>query len=312
MSENSKGQNAQNIIVLRSVFGKVGQHYYMNPAKDKYGNYPECVKKVDSNGDMILSDSERNDPNKDYFIPENKMFDIVDGQTFDLDKVWDKNVWDAIKNCQYIAPNRFAKDANGNYLIDGTPNKNAKTQRYGIAELYVDMPGVETANRVSRKKKIHQAAEFIYTDDRGAEGRLLKARLLGKHMQNMPDSDIEDYLLTVAEKHPEKIIELYTGGDTNLRILFVDARDKKVIIVKDKLYMYGSAYVLGATDDSVINWMKNPKNKKVLELIQKDTYPDMYETEQIGLGALDDTPSVEDTDKDPIIEKALKSRSKNK
>jgi hypothetical protein len=30
------------------------------------------------------------------------------------------------------------------------------------------------------------------------------------------------------------------------------------------------------------------------------------------LGALDDTPSVEDTDKDPIIEKALKSRSKNK
>ena len=56
MNENSRGQNAQNIIVLRSVYGKVGMTYYINPAKDKYGQYPDCVKQVDSNGDMILSD----------------------------------------------------------------------------------------------------------------------------------------------------------------------------------------------------------------------------------------------------------------
>ena len=34
--------------------------------------------------------------------------------------------------------------------------------------------------------------------------------------------------------------------------------------------------VLGATDDAVITWMKNPTNSKVLELIKRDTYPDMY------------------------------------
>ena len=33
---------------------------------------------------------------------------------------------------------------------------------------------------------------------------------------------------------------------------------------------------VGATDDAVITWMKNPTNSKVLELIKRDTYPDMY------------------------------------
>jgi hypothetical protein len=34
--------------------------------------------------------------------------------------------------------------------------------------------------------------------------------------------------------------------------------------------------LLGATDDAVITWMKDPKNVKTLELIKHDTYPDLY------------------------------------
>ena len=36
---------------------------------------------------MILSESERNDPNRQYFVKENDVFDIVDGTTFDLENV---------------------------------------------------------------------------------------------------------------------------------------------------------------------------------------------------------------------------------
>ena len=136
------------------------------------------------------------------------------------------------------------------------------------------MPGVETANKVSRKKKIHQAVDFIFSDERGSDGRRIMARLLGKHMYNQPDSDVEDYLISVAEKNPDKIINLYTGGDTPLRILLADALDKHVILIKNKLYMYGDRHILGGTDEAVINWMKNSKNAKVVELIRKDTYPD--------------------------------------
>ena len=62
---------------------------------------------------------------------------------------------------------------------------------------------------------------------KGAEGRALKARLLGKNMRNAPDADITDYLLEISHKSPEKIIDLYTGGDINLRLMFIDAKDKK-------------------------------------------------------------------------------------
>jgi hypothetical protein len=169
------------------------------------------------------------------------------------------------------------------------------------------MPGIETANRVSRKKKIHNACDFIYNDPRGAEGLILKARLLGKRMKNMPIADVEDYLLKVAEKDPDKIIDLYTGTDTNLRLLFVDALDKHIIIIKNKLYMYSDNVVLGATDDAVITWMKQSANKKVLELIRRDTYPEMYKKEEIDDSLLDGEPTSNDTKVvDPVVENAIK------
>ena len=266
---------SKEVIVLRSVYGKVNMKYYFQPCKDKYGRYPECVKPVDSNGDMRLSDKEKNDPEARYFIKETDVIEVQDGDTFDLSDPYQRNKWDAIKNNPMIAPSRFAKNEKGDYLIDGTANKNSRIQRYGVAELYIDMPGVETAQKVSRKKLIHNAESFIYNDERGAEGRLIMARLLGKPMRNVPDSDVEDYLLSIAEKDPQKIINLYTGDDIALRILFADARDRKVILVKNKLYVYGDNVVLGATDEAVISWMKEARNKKVLELIRRDTYPEM-------------------------------------
>lgn len=269
-----KNDLVQNIIVLRSVYGKVGIKYYIQPCKDKQGRLPSCVRSVDSRGDIILKDAERN--SDEIFIKENETFIIEDGTTFNLDDKYDKAKWEAIKNCPLIAPERFAKDDNGNYLIDGTLGWNSKKPRYGIAELYIDRPGYESAQRVSKKKKIHNAATFIIDDERGAEGRLLIARLLGKNMSNMPDADVEDYLLSIAEKTPDKIIDLYTGNDTTLRLLFIEAKDKKVIYIKNKLYLYADNIVLGATDDAVLTWMKDPKNSKTLELIKKDTYPDVY------------------------------------
>ena len=51
----------ENVIVLRSVYGKVGMTYRIQPCKDPAtGSYPECVKRVNSQGDMILTDAERN------------------------------------------------------------------------------------------------------------------------------------------------------------------------------------------------------------------------------------------------------------
>jgi hypothetical protein len=203
--------------------------------------------------------------------------------TFDLDNVGDRFKWEAIKNNPFIAPDYYTKDSKGNSLINGDMRPygvkelyNKETRRYGVAELYVVRPGVEANRRVSRKKLKHDAESYIYNDERGYEGRVLRAKLLGHRMDNMPDADVTDYLLQIAEQDPEKIISLYTGGDTAIRLLFIEAKDKHVIVYKNKLYMYADS-VLGATDDAVILFLKDPKNANLYKLIKKDTFPNLID-----------------------------------
>lgn len=270
------------IITLRSVFDKANIKYYIQPCKNKYGQYPSCIKKVNSQGDMIMSENERNaySEGKAAFFPENHIFIITSGKTYNLNDIYDKAEWEAIENCPLIAKSRDAKDANGNFIIDGpksTPNRPA---RNGVAELYIDRPGLDTQRRVSHKQLIHKAESFIYDDPRGADGQLNMARILGKDMRNQPTADVIDFLIRIAEKDPQKIINLYTGNDISLRLLFIEAKEKHVIYIKNKVYLYGDNVILGATDDAVIAWMQNPKNQKVLELIKRDTYPDYFVSEQ--------------------------------
>ena len=254
-------------IVLRSVFGKVGMKYYIQPCRDKNGNWPECVKQVDSFGNMIVSDAERNSGKP--FIKVTETFTIEDGKTFDLTDPWDNARWEAIRNCPMIADFRGQRDAKGNLIIDGD------SKRYGRAELYIERPGVEVQKKISKRQKIHDAESYIFDDPNGAEGRLKVARILGKHMSHASDSDIKDYLLEIASRDPEKIIKLYTGEDLELRTLFLDARDKGVIRSVSGIYVYGDGISLGGTIDVVISWMRDPRNKKLLESIKRDTYPDL-------------------------------------
>lgn len=270
-----------NIIVLRNVYDKVtDMKYFIQPCRDKNGQWPKCIKRVkdpsNPDSEMIMSDKERDDysEGRAAFFRENHVFVVQNGKTYNLNDMWQAAEWEAIKNCPLIVSDRNAKDAQGNLLIDGPTSKPNKPARNGVAELYIDRPGLDTQRRVSRKQLIHKAESFIYDDVRGADGQRNMARILGKDMSNQPIADVIDFLVRTAENDPNKIINLYTGGDISLRILFIEAKERHVIYLKNKLYLYGDNIVLGATDDAVISWMKDPKNLQVLELIKKDTYPE--------------------------------------
>ena len=281
VNEIQDGDLKSNVVVLRSVFGKVGQKYFIQPQRDSRGRFASCVKRVDAHGDIILTPEELSleSQGKAAYIKEDDVFIIEDGKTFNLDDIYDAAVWDAIKNCPLIAPDRFAKNDKGEYLIDGTVDPKSKRPRYGTAELYVDRPGFDEQRRVTRRKLIVEASNHIMNDERGYEGRLLVAKVIGRDMKNQPNADVEDYLLSIAEKTPEKIINCYTGGDIQLRMLFIEAKEKGVIYKKNGLYLYGEEgnVTLGATDSAVIEWMKVAKNAKTLTLIRKDTYPEMFQ-----------------------------------
>lgn len=257
-----------NVITLRSWASKM-KEYHFQPCRQKNGARLPFVKpvKYDSmgNAEMILSQDEMNDPNRDYFLAEDEDIVVVDGTTFDLDDPLQRNKWEAIKNSDLIVPTRDYKYDNGDYAIDG--NK----RRYGIAELWVDVPGQESERAVSKKKKITEAWTCIGKDSK--QGRLTRCKILGKYMENAPDADVEEYLYSEAMRNPDVILELYTGSDMALKLLLIDSKQKGVIRKNNGMYMYGEA-VLGATDDAVLIFFKNPGNKAVVDQITFETYPD--------------------------------------
>ncbi len=279
-----------NIIVLRSVYGKVGQIYYIQPIKNPItGRFPDCVRRVNSAGDLILSDSDRN--SNSPLIGENHVFEIQDGTQFDLEDPWQAAEWECIKHAPIIAMSRDARDSHGNLLIDGENAEGKVRARYGIAELYVESPGVEVQKKVSRTQEVHNAMSYIFNDERGAQGRVLVARLLGKNMKNAPDSEVTDYLLSLAQRNPKQIITVYTGSDTALRLLLIEAREKHIIVIKNKVYTYADDIALGVSDDSVLAFLKDPKNKKILELIKRDTYPDLMNAKDTLTESTEDNSS---------------------
>ena len=257
------------IVTLKNVYGRE-KKYFLQPCKQKNGTNLPFVKKVryDSNGDseMILSPNEANDPNRDYFIPEDILIEIYGGKTFDLSDPYQKNLWECIKDNPVIAPERDARDGKGVLLIDGTQ------ERFGRADFYVEREGEQSQRRVSRIQLVTKAYTFIENDT--AAGRLTKCKLLGKAMRHAPDTDIQDYLYTRAEKNPKEIIDIYTGSDQALKLLVIDAKDGHIIVNQSGIWMF-SETALGATDEAIIFFLKHPDNKTILESIRDLTYPDL-------------------------------------
>lgn len=256
------------IITIRSAYGKL-KEYHFQPCKQRNGLNQPFVRKVrynaDGSSEMILSEADMRDPESAYFIPEDMDIVVTDGTTFDLSDPLQRNKWLAIKDSDLIVPTRDAKDEHGNLIIDGDK------RRYGLAELWVDVPGEQSEKSVNRKKLITKAWTYIENDS--VSGRLTKCKLLGRVMRNAPDSDVMDYLYQKAEKSPATVIELYTSSDMALKLLIIDAKDRNKIIKKNGMFMYGDN-ILGATDDAVIQFCKTPANKKVLDMLKADVYPE--------------------------------------
>jgi hypothetical protein len=264
------------VITLRNVYGKVKEVHFQ-PGKQRNGMPFPFVKRVrigaDGTSEMILSDAELNNPESQYYIPEDMDIVVTDGTTFDLSNPLEYNKWKSIENSELIAPSRGAKDENGNPIIDGDK------RRYGLAEFYVDIPGEESAKAVSKRKLITQACTHIEQDS--VEGRLTKVKLLGKVMRHAPSSDVENYLYERAEKNPKEVIDLYTSPDVALKLLLIEAKEKHVIRKQSGVFMYGDMS-LGATDESIILYLKMPSNAKILQAIKNETFPNFVKALEIN------------------------------
>ena len=265
-----------NVIILRSVYGKVNQTYFIQPCPNpRTGKLPLCVKTVDSNGDMILSEDEirKMSTGEAFYVAADQVFEIVDGITFDLDDVIDNAKWESIKYCNWIAKDRSERDANGNYVIDGSSRK------YGNADLYVERPGELTKIRMNKKELIFRASQYIYEDSEIE--RIKKCRVLGRNLSNAIPADVLDFLIETAEKNPKKIMDLYEGEDWKMQLFLLDAIDRGVIRKSDGIYKYDDK-MLGASLEATVTFLRDIRYKKILDSIKRETYPELQPKQVIA------------------------------
>ena len=261
--------NMNNEIILRSVYGKVNQIYFIQPCPNpRTGKLPACVKTVDSNGDMILSEDDVRKMNSGlvHYVPADHVFEVVDGTRFDLDDIVDKANWEAIEFCNWIAKDRFQRDAEGNLIVDGNARK------YGVADLYVERPGEFTKVRMDKKQLVFRACQYIYEDSESE--RIKKCRVLGRSLSNAIPADILDFLIEKAEKDPRKIIELYEGEDWKMHLFILDAIDRGVIRKSEGIYKYDDK-MLGGSLEATITFLRDIRYKKLLDSIKRETYPEL-------------------------------------
>lgn len=275
-----------NIIVLKSAYGKTqGQTYHITPCVDPAtGMYPACVRERDpQTKQLILSEADRaklSEPNpakRAVFVASDEPIVVQHGSTFDLDNPLERARWEAIRYSKLIAEDRYEKDKDGNYKIDGGNVSVDDVGRvrgdFGMADLYVEHPGLAAKNKNDFRKLVLQAQNFVANDT--LDQWILKCKLLEKDMSRANSSDIEDWLFTQAEKYPQKIIDLYTGNSTKIRLLLVEALAKGVVLKKDGLYYFGDEIILGRGQDKVVEFLKNPDNKIIYDQISKETFPEL-------------------------------------
>lgn len=292
-----------NEIILRSVYGKVNQIYFIQPCPNpKTGKLPACVKTIDSHGDMILSEDEVKKMNSGlvHYVPADYVHQIVDGTKFDLDDIVDKANWESIEHCNWIAKDRFQRDEKGELIIDGG------AKRYGVADLYVDRPGEITKMKVTKKQLEYKAASYIYEDSESE--RIKKCRVLGRNLNTAAPADILDFLIDIAEKTPKRIIELYEGEDWKMHLFILDAVDRGVIRKKDNIYHYDDK-MLGGSVESTITFLRDIRFKKLLDSIKRETYPNLLTKNEITELEAEITTGIPHYE-EPVIESKPKAVKK--
>lgn len=265
------------LIVLKSTYGKSGIKIKIYPCPMPNGMMPPCVRKVDADGDMIMSDADKKAwGSGTVFIPENQPVIVEHNTTFDLTNPLQAAQWEAIKNSKFIAPERDAKDGSGNYIIDGgmptIDRYDNPHGRYGLAELYIERPGRTSDIRMSLEKKIFEAKGLVFNDSK--EHQIMVCRLYDKDMSHSHTADIEAFLIDQAQSNPERLIKYYNSEESAARLLVIMARDANVIVTKSD-GMYYSDIKLGRNLDTTVELLKLPENKPLRQAIQNETFPNM-------------------------------------
>jgi len=265
------GTALDKIIVLKSVF-KQGKTT-VQPVADGMGWYKGIPRLSEEDKRKLV-----------HWAEPTSKFVIKEGTVFDLNDDAQKITWDWVKHSPCICATREE--------VDHTPG----------AEFYIHLENEEAKNNISRLELKHKATEYILKDN--SVNYPMRAELLGINMDGDSPVIIKEYLMEQADKHPEKILTVYSAKDVAVKLLLLKGIKKHVIKIGDGgLYTYGGN-VLGTSEKSAVNWLSDTDNAEIVKLLQREVDPDYFKKVKENIA---DAPNVEVTTPEKKVAPAARS-----
>lgn len=267
LEQLENGTPSDKIIVIKSVF-KTGKTT-VQPVADGTGWYLGVAR---------LSEEDKR--KLTHWADPTSKFVVKDGVTFNLNDEAQRITWEWVKHSPCIAKN----------LED--------CQHTPGAEFYVYLENEEASKSTSRRELKYRAIQCILNDN--SVNYPMRSELLGINMDYATPIVIKDFLLDQAEQKPEKILQIYEGGDVSIRLLLIKARKKGTIKVDDSgFYRYGNV-VLGMSEKASVDWLQDRAHKHIIEMIEKETSPEYFIKEDTKEPEKSEVNPDENTDKQVI------------
>lgn len=245
------GTRANKIIELRSIY-KDGKHT-VQPAFDQKSGWYAGVER--------LSDEEKKE--RRYYVTvgetgerarNNTKLRLENGTIFDLSDPRDTINWEWVKHLPCVA-------------------MSYREAQMGKALFYVHIEGREAEERIKLSDMLYEAMKLVKEDPKS--NHVNRALLLGFDMEGEEPATVEDLLLDIAKKTPEKIFRIYRDKSMKIHLLFEKALKGKHVSLDavNGVYMFGST-ILGISKEASIAFLQ--QNEDLLELLERDVNPEYF------------------------------------
>lgn len=237
----------ENVIVLKAVYGKQQGRLLLQPARDRRTGQLLGVKK--------LSDEDKR--KVPYFVDNTTTREITDGLTLDLSEDIARIDWEWIKHCPEIA-----------LSFD-------ESQSSAHALFYVKNDEKEISERI-KKVKLTQKALSLVAEEKSQAQWYSVARLLGNRMDHAKPIEVEEYLYSIAQANPQKLVDAYTDKDAKAKLFLMSLRDKDYVKTIGGVLRFGET-PLGINESQAVEFIKNPMNASIIEIMRRTLYPEYFQ-----------------------------------
>lgn len=149
-----------------------------------------------------------------------------------------------------------------NYVADGTDNIH---NGHECVLLDVDKESVIK----NQKNRVKRQALLAMTDMSPDQMRNA-LRVIGSSVRGLTDEMVEARLNDEIERNPDRFMNMWVNNENKDTIVFIEKGiAQNQIRVKDGMYYYGTDKIGNNLDDAV-KWAKDPKNKIVVDAINRE------------------------------------------